>query len=136
MGVVYYLAREDNRTLFELGKWHALSDVFEELRTHRPWAGFVLPDEDTLRTLLRASIADKRLDVDSDAYTAELARRIVNFGRDSVIHLANDYSSDEYLDVHFKKPDDDLNVVDSAYSTDWGDWEKDHPAKGSRDRSQ
>ena len=79
MGVVYYLAREDNRTLFEIGKWTAISEVFEELCGGRAWAQFVVPEAVPLCTLLRVAIADERLEVDRDAYASELARRITAF---------------------------------------------------------
>lgn len=131
MGIIYYLAREDDRTLFELGKFREISDLFAELGEGRAkeWEFLPreVPPEPDLRELIRVAIDDSNLDVDPDAYAAELARRIVAFADGRQVCLLNDASSDDEMDEHYKTNDGDLNVVGSVDTTEWGDWESRHP---------
>lgn len=131
MGICYYLAREDNRTLFEIGKFREISDLFSELGEGRAkeWEFLPreVPPEPDLRELIRVAIDDSNLGVDRDAYATELARRIAAFSSGQRVCLLNDASSDDEMDEHYRTNDGDLNVVDSVDSTGWGDWEDRHP---------
>lgn len=111
MGTVYYLARDDNHTLFELGKWHQLGELFSELAGPHRGASFELPGEATLRDRIRVAVDDWK-DVDRDAYAAECARRITAFADGHVVWLGNDCAND--LD-HYRDANDDMNVVGSIY---------------------
>ncbi len=127
MGIIYYLAREDDRALFEIGKFREISDLFAELGGEWAFLPSEVPPEPDLRELIRVAIDDSNLDVDPDAYAAELARRIVAFADGRPVCLLNDASSDDDLDAHYRTNDGDLNVVGSVDTTEWGDWESRHP---------
>ena len=130
MGIEYYLAREDNHTLFRIGKLSAISDLFLGLGDGRAcYYGFLpraVPSEPDLRVLIRVAIDDSNLSVDRDEYAAELARRIVAFADGQWVLVLNDASNDELMDEHYST-DDDPNVIDSVYTADWGDWAERHP---------
>lgn len=125
MGVMYYLAREDNRTLFEIGKLSAISDLFREFGEGRAreweWLPREVPPESDLRELIRAAIDDLDFSVDRDTYAAELARRIVAFANGQSVCLLNDASSDDKMHNHYTDDNDRLRVVDSVYTAEWGD---------------
>lgn len=122
MGVLYFLAREDTHTLFEIGKLWVIADVFRELGEGRArdweWLPRTVPAEADLRGLIRAAVDGFDLSVDRDAYAAELARRIVAFAGDQPVCLLNDASNDETLYDHYSD-DDELRIVDSAYTSTW-----------------
>jgi len=118
MGVMYYLAREDNRTLFEIGNFTEISELFLDFGDADQ--GFVsrcIPREDELAGLIRCAIESSELSVDKDVYAGELARRVSIFCGGHLVAVLNDSSS------NFDRYEDEsgaLRVVDSAYTSDWG----------------
>jgi hypothetical protein len=118
MGVMYYLAREDNRTLFEIGKFTEISELFLDFgNADQGWAPRCIPREDELAILIRRAIESSELSVDKDAYAGELARRVSIFCGGHSVAVLNDSSSD--FDRYGDK-DGALCVVDSAYTSGWG----------------
>ena len=133
MGVMYYLAREDNRTLFEIGKMSGVSDVFRELGEGRAreqeWLPRYVTAEAELRDLIRPAIDDPaNSSVIGDAWAAECARRIVAFAGDQPVCLLNDHSSDDEMRRNYADGDD-RRIVDTVYFADaYGDWATSRPA--------
>lgn len=123
MGIVYYLARVDNRTLFEIGKFSAIADLFRELGEGRArdleFMPRNIPSESNLRELVVTAIKDLNLSIDRDTYANELARRVVRFTDGNPVCLLNDASSDEILWGQYTDDNDELRVIDSVYTSNW-----------------
>jgi hypothetical protein len=122
MGINYYLAREDNRTLFALGKGAWDEPFYELTGSRRDWAAFALPDEVDLAAAISLVVENWDLDFAPDAYAAEIARRIVAFAGDQLVRLVNDASGFDCLYDHYVDERDELRVVDSRHTSDWGSW--------------
>lgn len=139
MGVMYYLAREDNRTLFEIGKFSEISDLFREFGIGADckweWSPREVPSEPDLRELIRVAIDDAELSVNRDAYAGELARRIVAFAGGQPVCLLNDVSEGDWMHRHYADGDS-LRVVDSVYTKEWGDWAERGEARPSIDETR
>jgi len=122
MGIVHYLGRPDNRTLFELGKFWWEPTVFlgdaPDVQTDRIRSTdlHALLPEDVLAFRIRRKLRDATLE--NQRYAVALARRIVAFADGHPVTFTNDHADDhdEYRDEH-----DERNVVDTAYTDDWGD---------------
>lgn len=127
MGVVYYLARPDNHTLFELGKWWRDPDVFfgGEVQADDGDEPRALLEEERLRSQIWQELAGERTGVDRDDYATELARRLTRFAEGRpVVHCsdAGDYfEGPEWHDLDLDLDDEgpDRRVIDTAYSEDW-----------------
>ncbi len=121
MGINYYLSREDNRTLFALGKGAWDEPFYELTGLRRDWAAFTLPDEADLTVAIVLVVENWDLDFAPGAYAAEIARRIVAFAGDQLVQLVNDASGFDFLYDHYVDEHDELRIVDSRYTSDWDD---------------
>lgn len=140
MGTVYYLARPDNRTLFELGKWCNLGGLFHDMESPlcraQTWVALELPSEAELLagvTWYHRDWNRATSEIDVDAYIAEVVRRLIAFAGGKPLELLNDCSSefgdgpgDGYMDAN-----DELNVTDDVFTSHWGDWAAQHRGPGA-----
>jgi len=127
MGIVHYLGRATpDRALFCLGKfWYEPAVFFGAEIGQRPSYQLALAPHELVNeaTLYLNIIATLHRDggmplAEREPYARELARRITRFAAGQPVEFHNDASSDmeDYRDDH---GDGDLNIVDTAYSSDW-----------------
>lgn len=110
MGLDYYLVRDDNKTLFDLGKWFPIR-IFVSRGDYYP-DRFKLPDG--LNYALE--IEFPQLSV-SEQYDEELTRRLVRWAGDAELHLVCDASTDIW-----ELKNEGYRETGTRYARRVGDW--------------
>lgn len=111
MGTVYYLVREDNHTLFELGKAYGYASAFREAYGHVEPRRVTSSEASALFAGLSGNYPEH----------AEIARRIECFADGQLLALCSEMNGpiDDYPDGPYRVPGGALRIVDSVFSGDW-----------------
>lgn len=116
MGTVYYLAREDNHTLFDLGKAYAAAREWRAGMRH--WEAPVVVDL-FLGPLLKVLRTGLGCEPDTP-YLCEVIRRIRRFADGHEVTLLDDDDLEGRAPLNlYRDENGDLRVVDSRFTDDW-----------------
>lgn len=118
MGYEMYLVRDDNRTLYELGKTRAgLHVPLQEFQDRRTGT-FVLTDREVLMEFLLDGILEHgnwEQPNDFRPFARELAHRMIHWGGGQPVRVAGE---GEVTQLHVRK-EDRFVITDSMYSSEW-----------------